>query len=398
MHDLAIFLVARALTGQEFSVRPALAQLEGAGAQVLIESACSALRASAGLVLAFGPLHIRCRLLCIAHAALDLHFGLDWRALFDWRVLALTGGAGVLAGGLLGLVPAVQGTRADLGSTLTTGARGSDAPGPLRWRNVMVVAQIAMSLVLLAGAGLFLRSWQQMLAVDPASAVLRRRYVRPDAVARSTPDAACNERGVCSSTFEPSRGPRPSASSGRCRSSSRPAILAHIDGACRPPARDPTRDRAFVDGGFFDAAGMAIVAGRTFNDDDRATLSRGHHHQAMARRYWPDGGALGRILPGRSGRARPADRRCDERHHVRSLGKLPATSSTRPTRKATACGGQLRRPHDYGPGADVTALAARPGGRSVLTGDAVDDADAHLATSRLPSQIAPYSVGFAAWV
>ena len=40
-------------------------------------------------------------------------------------------------------------------------------PGPLRWRNVLVVAQIAMSLVLLVGAGLFLRSWQQMLAVDP---------------------------------------------------------------------------------------------------------------------------------------------------------------------------------------------------------------------------------------
>ena len=40
-------------------------------------------------------------------------------------------------------------------------------PGPLRWRNVMVVAQIAMSLVLLVGAGLFLRSWQQTLAVDP---------------------------------------------------------------------------------------------------------------------------------------------------------------------------------------------------------------------------------------
>jgi putative ABC transport system permease protein len=52
-----------------------------------------------------------------------------------------------------------------------------------------------------------------------------------------------------------------------------------------------------VDGGFFDAAGMAIVAGRTFNESDRrdsqpvAVIS-----QAMARRYWPDGDALGRII------------------------------------------------------------------------------------------------------
>ena len=75
---------------------------------------------------------------------LDLHLGLGWKTLFDWRVLALTAGAGVFAGGILGLVPAVQGTRADLGSALKTGSRGSDAPGTLRWRNVLVVAQIAM--------------------------------------------------------------------------------------------------------------------------------------------------------------------------------------------------------------------------------------------------------------
>jgi hypothetical protein len=81
---------------------------------------------------------------------LDLHFGLDTSVLFDWRVLALTACAGVAAGGLLGLVPAVHGTRADVGSALKTGSRGSDAPGPLRWRSVLIAAQIAMSLVLLA--------------------------------------------------------------------------------------------------------------------------------------------------------------------------------------------------------------------------------------------------------
>ena len=71
-----------------------------------------------------------------------------------------------------------------------------------------------------------------------------------------------------------------------------------IDGHVPPPGREAFRaERAIVDGGFFDAAGMAIVAGRTFNDGDRrdsqpvAIIS-----QAMARRYWPDGDALGRIL------------------------------------------------------------------------------------------------------
>jgi predicted permease len=71
-----------------------------------------------------------------------------------------------------------------------------------------------------------------------------------------------------------------------------------IDGQSPTSGREAFRaENATVDGGFFDAAGMAIVAGRTFNDGDRrdsqpvAIIS-----QAMARRYWPGGDALGRIL------------------------------------------------------------------------------------------------------
>ena len=99
-----------------------------------------------------------------------------------------------------------------------------------------------------------------------------------------------------------------------------------IDGRVPPPGREAFRaDRAIVDGGFFDAAGMAIVAGRTFNDGDRrdsqpvAIIS-----QAMARRYWPDGDALGRVL------RRPDPAEADlvvvgvaSDINVRSLGEAP---------------------------------------------------------------------------
>jgi predicted permease len=71
-----------------------------------------------------------------------------------------------------------------------------------------------------------------------------------------------------------------------------------IDGHAPPADRETFRaDRAWVDAGFFDAAGVAIVAGRGFNDADRrnsqpvAIIS-----QAMARRFWPNGDALGHIL------------------------------------------------------------------------------------------------------
>ena len=54
-----------------------------------------------------------------------------------------------------------------------------------------------------------------------------------------------------------------------------------------------------MDGAFFDGAGMVIVAGRTFNERDRRdTQPVAVISQAMARRYWPDGDALGRVLAG----------------------------------------------------------------------------------------------------
>ncbi|HZM58241.1 MAG TPA: ABC transporter permease, partial [Vicinamibacterales bacterium] len=170
--NLASFLVARALDrGKEVALRRALGATRGALArQMLVESALLGLGgAAAGLVLAVVLLDVLLSIdLPLPYGMrLDLHLGLDRSALFNWRVLALTAATGVLTGGLLGLFPAVRGTRAELGAVLTAGNRGAGGAGPLRWRSALVVAQISISLVLLVGAGLFLRSWQQMLAVDP---------------------------------------------------------------------------------------------------------------------------------------------------------------------------------------------------------------------------------------
>jgi predicted permease len=259
---------------------------------------------------------------------LDLHFGLDTWVLLDWRVLALTAFAGVAAGGVLGLVPAVHGTRADVGSVLKTGSRGSEAPGPLRWRSALIVAQIAMSLVLLVGAGLFLRSWQQALAVDPGfgrapTAVLS--IMMP--VTGLTPDGAVERTRRLLERFRALPGvhaagltwplPLEFASS---------STDFTIDGRVPPAGREAFRaDRAWIDGGFFDAAGMAIVEGRTFNDGDRRdTQPVTIVSRAMAVRYWPDGDALGRIL------RRPDPAEADlmivgvaSDINVRSLGEAP---------------------------------------------------------------------------
>src|SRR5262245_16519385 len=128
--NLASFLLARALDReQEVAVRRALGATRGALVrQLLVESVLLGLGgAAAGLVMAimFLNLLLSADLPLPYGMRLDLHLGVEWQALLDWRVLVLTAVAGVLAGAFLGFVPALHGTRADLASSLNTGARGS---------------------------------------------------------------------------------------------------------------------------------------------------------------------------------------------------------------------------------------------------------------------------------
>ena len=85
----------------------------------------------------------------------------------DPNVLLFSFGIATITGVLMGLVPAFQGTRLTLADDLKEGSRGSsDGRGSRRLRATMVVAEVALSLVLLAGAGLMIKSMHQMLTLD----------------------------------------------------------------------------------------------------------------------------------------------------------------------------------------------------------------------------------------
>ena len=401
--NLTSFLLARALDrGQEVAVRRALGATRSALVrQLLVESTLLGLGGAAvGLVLALGLLRVLLSLdLPLPFGfKLDLHFGIDSKALFDWRVLALTAGAGVVAGGLLGLVPAVQGTRANLGSALKTGSRGSDGPGPLRWRNALVVAQIAMSLVLLVGAGLFLRSWQQMLAVDPgfgrAPTSILALWMP---VARSTPDDAVQLTRDVLDRFRALPGVEAAGLVFPLPLDFNSSFTEFtIDGHAPPQGRETFRaESAKVDGGFFDAAGMAIVAGRTFNDSDRrdsqpvAIIS-----QAMARRYWTDGDALGRIL------RRPDPAEPDlmvvgvaSDINVRSLGETPRDVVYEPYTQGEGSSPMfnfvVRAANDPDRISPALVAAAREINPDLQVVQSTTMAQ-HLAMSRLPSQMGAF--------
>jgi predicted permease len=83
----------------------------------------------------------------------------------DWRILAFTGGLAMLTGLLFGLAPAFQSTRTSVGPTLKEHAT-SVLGGQARLRKALVAVQIALSLLLLIGAALFVRTLDNLLRID----------------------------------------------------------------------------------------------------------------------------------------------------------------------------------------------------------------------------------------
>jgi putative ABC transport system permease protein len=163
--NVANLLLARAATRErELSVRAAL----GAGrgrllVQMLTEALPLALLGGLlGALLAWWGL--KGLLLVIPPDAIPAES--DVR--LDVRVLAFTGAVSILTALLFGLLPALQASRRDVMEGLKEGARGaSGGRGRQRLRGGLIVAEVALSLVLLVGAGLLMKSFSRMRSADP---------------------------------------------------------------------------------------------------------------------------------------------------------------------------------------------------------------------------------------
>jgi putative ABC transport system permease protein len=163
--NLANLMLVRASTRErEMAVRLAL----GASRWRLIRELLSE-----GLLLAAGGAALGIVLAEIFSRSLVRFLGTESDAIrldlsMDWRVLLFTGVIAVLTCLVFGLVPAFRSSRADPGSALKSGSRGSTA-GPERFsfQRLLVVSQLAVSVVLLVGAMLFVRSFWNLVTVDP---------------------------------------------------------------------------------------------------------------------------------------------------------------------------------------------------------------------------------------
>jgi predicted permease len=295
--NLAGFLLARALDRRrEISMRLALGASRGVLIRQLVtETTLLALLGGvAGYALAV------CALLYLPNLDFGLGFELGMDVTPDTRVLLYTFGISLAAGALLGIVPALQSTRPNIVSTLKSETAGGGQGGQLRWRNALVVTQLTVSLVILVGAGLFLRSLQQQGNVDhgfgqaPAatlSAEIAPGTYSPDegrVVTRELMDRFAVLPGVESVGLGHSLPLQ----------NGQQWIDFSVDGHQPSEGQDVFHaDYAVVDPGYFDAVGIRVAQGRAFNDADREDTERVVVvSRQMADAFWPDGDAIGQSV------------------------------------------------------------------------------------------------------
>lgn len=224
----------------------------------------------------------------------------------DLRTVAAVTVLAVVSGIVFGLIPALRGRFRELGPVLKEGGRSRTAGrAQHRARRVLVVAQMAIALVLLVGAGLMARSFQRLSAVDPGFQVDRAltfrlslpesRAADPAAAARFYDDllsrlaALPGVEAVGSTTIAPLTG-RGSGSGHRLADRVR-------EGEMEVPIVFSVQ---LVSPEYFAAMGIPLVAGRALERADFENASgKVVVNRALAERHWPGESAIGkRVFPG----------------------------------------------------------------------------------------------------
>ena len=296
--NLANLQLARATAGlRDLAIRAALgASRARLIAQQLVE--CVVLAASGGvlgLLVALG-LNRFLEAHVLLGGAPDLHLSIDGKILGFTVILSL------LTGLVFGIVPAWLASRVDLNTALKQQTRGSTSGrGHHRIRNGLIVAQVSLALVLLAGAGIlqrgFARFLQRQTGWDTAHVLTAalplsesrfdtepKRYELFHKIElRLAALPGVEHAAVCSSLpLENYTGERP----------------IFIEGeATVPSALAPRASHVMVTSDYFAALGIPLVAGRNFPPDLKASDPLVFIvNEALARQLWPGQSALGRRI------------------------------------------------------------------------------------------------------
>jgi predicted permease len=212
----------------------------------------------------------------------------------DWRVLLFTGLIALVTCLIFGLVPAFRSSRAAPGSVLKSGSRGTTA-GPERFsfQRLLVVSQIAVSVVLLVGALLFVRSFWNLVTLDPgfhARGVLialvdfRRLTFSPERTTQFIREILAETRtlpqveSAATSTHIPLNG-------------SSWNLGVHINGV------EGGSKFTWVSPGYFQTMGIPLLAGREFSGVDTRTSPKvAIVNETFVRKYFDGENPLGKVI------------------------------------------------------------------------------------------------------
>jgi putative ABC transport system permease protein len=303
--NVASLLLARAEARQrEMAVRTALGADRGRIVrQLLTESLVIALAGAAlGLLLAEWGLRA---LVLAAPPSLPR---LDAIAIDGW-VLGFTLAVAVGTGILFGLAPALHAARPDLAGSLVDGARGGTAGAVRqRFRRGLVVGQIALALMLLTGAGLLVRSFVRMRAVDPGfdprqllTAQLEispQRYEQSEQIRAFYAELLRRIEEIPGVTAAATARALPMT--GQLEIGDWSFLREGRFSSPPQPSEWTAADWQVVSADYFETMAMPLIAGRGLEEADRTGgLPVLVVNQTLARQVWPDGDAVGqRVLLG----------------------------------------------------------------------------------------------------
>jgi putative ABC transport system permease protein len=213
-------------------------------------------------------------------------------------VLVFAFAISILTGVLFGLAPALQASKADLNIDLKEGSRGAAAFRRSRIRSVLVVSEVALSLVLLAGAGLLLRSFVKLLNVPLG--------FNPDhllTMSVALPETKYQTKLQVQSFCDELIG-RTEALAGVKSASAATGLplMSQWDIVITPENRPDTGEKSLttayfagVTPSFHRTLGISLVKGRLFTDgDNEKAPAVAVVNESMARRYWPNQEVLGK--------------------------------------------------------------------------------------------------------
>jgi putative ABC transport system permease protein len=216
----------------------------------------------------------------------------------DFRVLAFALAVSIFTGVLFGLAPALQVSKTNLNIDLKEGSRGASAFRRSRVRSALVVVEVALSLVLLAGAGLLLRSFVKLRCV-PLGFAPDHLLTLPIALPETKYQTRVQVQSFYNQLIERTQS-LPDVKSAAAGTGL--PLLGSWDIVVTPEGQTDNGRKslttAFFAGvtpGFHRTLGISLVKGRLFTDADNGrTTPVAIVNESMARRYWPNQDVLGK--------------------------------------------------------------------------------------------------------